>query len=196
MSRVTDELRDHSFDDIQEYDNPLPGWWLGIFWVTIAFGVVYAPWVHFGDGNTIHDEYDAEVAAAVASYGTPEAAAVFDNDEMKARCAKGEWQARAEDTFAKNCLACHRADGGGLVGPNFTDDFYLHGGRPADLAKTITLGVPEKGMIAWGKIIDRQTILDLACKVRAFRGTTPGNEPMPPKAPQGVQVDVEGIPLP
>ncbi len=196
MSRATDELRDHAFDGIQEYDNPLPRWWLGIFWVTIAFGVVYAPWIHWGQGNTIEEEYAAEMAAASAGSGGTEAAVVFDNDALTARCAGEGWSARAEGAFATNCVACHRADGGGLVGPNFTDDFYLHGGRPADIARIITVGVPEKGMIAWGKLIDRETILDLACKVRSFRGTTPGNEPMPPKEPQGVKVDAEGLALP
>jgi cytochrome c oxidase cbb3-type subunit 3 len=180
MSKVTDELRGHRFDDIEEYDNPLPRWWLGIFFVTIVFGLVYVPYVHFTDGNTIADEYRDEMAKAAALM----AAQRIDWDEatLAAQCEgdKG-WATAAAASYTERCAACHRADGGGLVGPAFTDDAYLHGGSYKDIANVITEGVPAKGMIAWGKQLKKEEIAALTCYVRAFRGKSVDN----PKAPQG-----------
>lgn len=180
MSKVTDELRGHRFDGIEEYDNPLPRWWLGIFYVTIAFALVYVPYVHMSEGNTIHDEYAADMAKASELMAAQKID--WNDDELKAYCTGSEsWKAAAKTNYDGKCAACHRADGGGLVGPAFTDDAYIHGGKYADIAKVITEGVQEKGMIAWGKQLKKEEIQDLACYVRALRGNKVEN----PKAPQG-----------
>lgn len=189
MSRVTDEVRDHSFDGIEEYDNPLPRWWLGIFYVTAAFAVFYMPWVHFVEGNTIIDEYAVEMEEGKKLVAANRIEWV--QEDLEAHCQTDAWQAGAEAEFAAKCVACHRQDGGGLVGPSFADDFYIHGGRHIDLARTIEKGVPEKGMVAWGKILKPEQIKDLVCKVKAFRGT----EVKDPKPPQGKKVDAQGRPL-
>jgi len=193
MSKVTDELRGHEFDGIQEFDNPLPRWWLGLFIVTIIFGLIYAPWVLFGEGHLLADEYAADMAAAKEKYGDPsgEMAASLTPEMVAAACEGEDWKAPAEADFVANCASCHRLDGGGLVGPNFTDDYYIHGGRLIDLARTITLGVPAKGMITWGKTLKREQVLRLACKVRSLRGTTVENG----KAAEGTQVGPDGSPL-
>ncbi len=188
MSRVTDEVRDHRFDGIQEYDNPLPRWWLWLFYVTIIFGVVYAPVIHFTEGRTIVAEYQAEMAEADEKYGLN--TIEWDNAELLSHCATDAWKEGAAKDFTTSCAACHRKDGGGLVGPAFTDDHYLHGGRPADIARIITEGVPAKGMIAWVKVLKEDQIRDLACLVRSLRGKKVDN----PKAPQGVVVDADGVP--
>jgi cytochrome c oxidase cbb3-type subunit 3 len=178
MAKVKDELREHQFDGIREYDNPLPGWWLGIFYVSIAFSLFYVPWVHFTDGNTIVDDYDAEVAEADEKWGHLKI--VWDADKLKERCSADAWK-KAEENYQGKCAACHRKDGGGQVGPAFTDDHYLHGGKLIDIAKVITEGVPAKGMIAWSKMMSQDEIGDLTCYVAKLRGKKVEN----PKAPQG-----------
>ena len=190
MSNVTDEVRDHQFDGIQEYDNPLPRWWLWLFYISVAFGVAYVPLIHFTEGRTIEAEYVAEVAAAEAKYGLNKID--WNNDELTAHCGAGDgWRAGAEANFKSKCASCHREDGGGMVGPSFADDHYIHGGRLADLAAVITEGVPAKGMIPWGKQLKPDEIRDLSCYIRSMRGT----EVDKPKAPQGDKVDADGVPL-
>lgn len=189
MSRVTDELREHQFDGIREYDNPLPRWWLWLFYITIAFGLAYVPLIHFTEGRTIAAEYVAEMAEAEAKYGL--AKIDWNNEELTAHCAGDSWKAGAEANFKTKCAACHREDGGGLVGPSFADDHYIHGGRFADIARVITEGVPEKGMIPWIKQLQPDEIRDLSCYIRALRGK-PVDKPKPP---QGDKVDADGVPL-
>jgi cytochrome c oxidase cbb3-type subunit 3 len=174
-----DEVRGHRFDDIEEYDNPLPRWWVGVFYLTIAIAVVYLPWVHLVEGNRLIDEYDAEMKRASALQQARRT--VWDEAKLAAACAAPGWQERAAATYKQRCAACHRADGGGVVGPAFTDDHYLHGGGHVDIAKVIEEGVPAKGMVAWGKILKPNEITDLVCLVRDFRGKLVEK----PKAPQG-----------
>lgn len=181
MAKETDEVRGHKFDDIQEFDNPLPQWWVWLFYATIAFAIAYVPWVLLGDGNLLIDEYQVEMKAAEALLAKQQVR--WDNAELEQWCGGGDaWRAPAAATYKAKCAACHRADGGGAVGPAFTDDVYLHGGKRSDIAKVITEGVPAKGMIAWGKLLQRSEIRDLACYVRDLRGKTVAK----PKAPQGL----------
>lgn len=183
MSKEKDEVRGHTFDGIEEYDNPLPRWWLGIFWVTIAFSIVYVPYIHMAEGNAIADEYKQDMDRASAQLAAQRI--VWVDAELSAYCAGGDgWRQAAAGPYQERCAACHRADGGGLVGPAFTDDMALHGGRLEDIAKVITEGVPAKGMIAWGKQLSKDQIRDLACYVHAFRGQ-PAKDP---KAPQGTAI--------
>ncbi len=179
MAKYTDELRDHSFDGIQEYDNPLPTWWLWLFYVTIAFAVVYVPYTHLTEGKLLVDEYAVEMAEAEKKYGSQKIE--WDAAALAERCKTDAWKETANADYKTHCVACHRADGGGLVGPAFTDDKYIHGGSLVDIANTITVGVPAKGMIAWKKVLKQDQIRDLTCLVRDFRGKKAEN----PKAPQG-----------
>lgn len=190
MAKPTDELRGHHFDGIQEYDNPLPTWWLWLFYLTIAFAAVYIPYIHNAEGALLVDEYQAEMSAAEAKYGSMKIE--WNAAELATHCETDAWKAPADADFKTNCVACHRADGGGLVGPALTDDSYLHGGRLADIANTITVGVPAKGMIAWSKVLKQDQIRDLTCYVHSLRGTKVAN----PKAPEGTKVDADGAPVP
>lgn len=178
MSRDTDELTDHDYDGITEYDNPLPRWWLMLFYGGIVFAAVYIPWYHFGPGPLMVEEYEAQMAAAQAAMPQkkgPDVAALAAAEQDPARLAAGK------ETFAKLCVACHTADGGGLVGPNLTDDYWIHGGSMADVVHVITEGVPEKGMISWKTQLKDDEIVSVAAYVRSLRGTKPAN----PKAPEG-----------
>ncbi|NOZ74104.1 MAG: c-type cytochrome [FCB group bacterium] len=89
--------------------------------------------------------------------------------------------AKGKAIFEKNCISCHAPDGGGGIGPNLTDDYWIHGGEFQKIAHTITVGVPAKGMIPWGKSLNRKKIQLVASFVASLHGTTPAN----PKAPQG-----------
>lgn len=189
MSKVEDRLLDHDYDGIQEYDNPLPRWWLGLFYFGIVFAVVYIPYYHFGPGPLMHEEFATEMAEAAAATAKVEAAA--EAAALKANGGKkvslndhignADRIAKGKVIYTKNCVACHLADGGGVVGPNFTDKFWIHGGSMKDIIKTITKGVPEKGMIAWEAQLSKDDIIDVAVYIKAFKGTTPAN----PKAAEG-----------
>jgi cytochrome c oxidase cbb3-type subunit 3 len=176
-----DELLDHEADGIREFDNALPLWWLYGFYFTIAFAAVYMVNYHllptplFGKPGMIA-EYQAEVRAAelaAAARGpAPGAglAAVALTDE--ASLAKGKAIFEGPDNV---CSSCHRPDLGGLVGPNLTDDYWLHGCSMAEIATSIKAGYPQKGMLPFGTgkpLTDEQVVL-VASYVVSKRGTSP-----------------------
>lgn len=174
-----DPLLDHDYDGIKEYDNPLPRWWLWLFYLTIAWAGVYVVYYHFGPGPDPEAEYRAEMAAAEAAgigVGAADLAA-----RLEAGLNDPTVLATGKAVYDKNCVACHGPDGGGLVGPNLTDDHFIHGPKPADLLKVIREGVPAKGMLAWEKTLGPDELVGVAAYVHSLRGTTPAN----PKAPEG-----------
>ena len=173
----------HEVDGIQEYDNKLPNWWLYTLYGSILFGAGY--WFHYqtsGFGDLPKAEYQIEMdkAAAVeaarikaAGVMTPEALVALSKD-------KGTLE-QGKQVFAATCVACHRADGGGVVGPNLTDDFWIHGAAPDKILKTITVGIPDKGMPAWGPQLGPDRVRSVTAYVISLRGTNVANG----KAPQG-----------
>ncbi len=175
---VDQEIAGHEYDGIKEYDNPLPRWWLWLFILSIFWSVVYVVYFHLGPGLDPEGEYQAEMAAAAAAH--PQGGEVAAAD-LEAKVADPAVVAAGKDVFGKNCVACHGPDGGGLVGPNLADDFFIHGGTPADLFRTISEGVPEKGMLAWKKMLKGDELVAVTAYVKSLRGTTPAN----PKAPEG-----------
>jgi cytochrome c oxidase cbb3-type subunit III len=191
MTRNPDEdrLLDHNYDGIQEYDNPMPGWWVYIFYATIVFAALYffnVPGIGTGKGRIAN--YEREVAAWKAQ-----------QDELAAKQPKFEVTdasllamsrdpgtlAGGKAAFTTNCVPCHRADGGGMIGPNLTDDFWIHGGKPTDIERTIAQGVADKGMPTWSNVLKPEQIAAVAAYVLTLHGTHPAN----PKEPQGVKVE-------
>ena len=180
------ELLDHSYDGIQEYDNPLPGWWVFLFWACIAFSPFYVVYYHQGVGKLPLDEYAADVqafneaeAARLANMGEATDALLL---EMAGNPAL---MAEARNEFVTTCKSCHGEQGQGGIGPNLTDAYWLHGAQPMQILETITEGVPEKGMEAWGEKLSALTIRKLAAFVTTLAGTNPPN----PKEPQGERVE-------
>jgi cytochrome c oxidase cbb3-type subunit 3 len=173
----------HSVDGIEEYDNKLPNWWLVTLYGAIAFAAIY--WFHYHVGKfgdlppaayqAEQDKAAAEAAARVKAQGamTPEALATLAKD--KGTVEQGKL------IFEKTCSACHRQDGGGMVGPNLTDEFWLHGGAPEKIFKTVTDGVPDKGMPAWGPQLGPDRVQAVTAYVISIRGTNVAGG----KAPQG-----------
>lgn len=182
-----DRLLDHNYDGIQEYDNPLPKWWVYLFWATIVFSIVYAfnvPGVGIGKGRIAN--YEREMAAARARYGDRLAAsAPASESDLLAIASDTAKVSQGKATFDKNCMPCHRADGGGMIGPNLTDAYWIHGGHPLQVLKTVTEGVPQKGMPAWGLVMKPNEVASVVAYVLTLRGTHPPS----PKAPQGVRED-------
>ena len=178
---VKDEkLLEHQYDGIAEYDNPMPGWWVITFWLTIVFAVAYALNIGgIGTGAGRVAEYEKDMAAFRAAGAAPapgtsaEALLVIVGDREKLEEGK--------EVFTKTCVACHAADGGGIIGPNLTDDNWLHGGKIEQINATITNGVLAKGMPAWGKILKPKEVDEVTAYVWSLHGTKPAK----PKPPEG-----------
>lgn len=185
---MSDPLLDHDYDGIQEYDNPMPFWWKGIFALTAAFSVGYVYWYHLGGpGPSMHEEYVAdlkelnEVRAAAAA----KQPIVVDEAALAAMAEDDGALERGQSVFQKNCVSCHAEDGRGLVGPNLTDRYQIHGIGRADIHRTIYQGVPSKGMLAWGEMLPPADVAAVAVYVAEMRGRdVPGGKP-----PEGQPVD-------
>jgi cytochrome c oxidase cbb3-type subunit 3 len=188
-----DRLLDHEYDGIKEYDNPMPRWWLATFWVTILFSVIYllnVPGIGVGKGRIA--EYEATMAAAAAEAAKHDPLAGLTAEKLVAIAQDPAKQALGKATFATMCSSCHAADGGGLIGPNLTDAYWIHGGQPMDILKTVNAGVLDKGMPAWGKVLKPDQLLAVASYVTTLLGSTP----KAPKPPQGVRADSAAAPPP
>lgn len=177
----------HNYDGIRELDNKLPPWWLGMFYLSIGFAVVYLFVFHMSDiGPSSIKEYETEMEVAKAevnAYIATQADNV--NEENVAALTEPDQLAMGASIFSANCASCHGKLGEGGVGPNMTDDYWLHGGGIKNVFHTITNGVPDKGMIAWGEQLRSSDIQRVASYLLTLRGTNPPN----PKAPQGVIYD-------
>ena len=173
-------LLDHEVDGIRELDNKLPRWWVWLFYITIIFSLVYLVYYHVvGAGDLMAAEYTKEMKAGDAIKGV--AMAKFEGDIATLQPSKDEETvARGKKTFAVLCAPCHRLDAGGLVGPNLTDDYWIHGDKFSDNVRTIWNGVPEKGMITWKNMLKPQEVYEVASYIYTLRGTHPPN-PKPPE---------------
>ncbi len=180
--KVEDELLDHEYDGIQEYDNPLPGWWVTIFWATIIFAPVYILFYHFGPGLLAHEKYQAEMDAFYQRQAEELAALGEVTDEMLLTLKENPAMlADGETTFRSKCSQCHGMFGEGGIGPNLTDRYWIHGGAPTNIYHTISEGVPDKGMLTWKNQLPPAKIMAVAAYVLTLQGTSPPNA----KAPQG-----------
>jgi cytochrome c oxidase cbb3-type subunit 3 len=176
-----DELLAHDADGIHEFDNALPKWWLYGFYFTIAFAIVYFTNYHIlstplvGKAN-LAAEYADDVARNAASQPKPAAgggvvvAALTDAHSLE----------EGKEIFegpTNVCFSCHRADLGGLVGPNLTDDHWLHGCTAGQLVANVKSGFPQKGMLPFGtgqKLTDEQ-VLQVVSYVLSKQGSNPPN---------------------
>lgn len=181
----------HELDGIKEYDNPLPGWLMAIWWGAIAFAVLYLAFyaLRFGE-RSMESEYRAETEKALASVQ-----AHFDANplvpptaaELLAGAADPVVLDRGAQRFAKSCASCHGENAQGLIGPNLTDDRWIHGGSVEQLFQSIVKGWPAKGMPPWGRAIPPEEISALVSYVRSLQGSAPANakpaegDPFPPE---------------
>ncbi|SFW20990.1 cytochrome c oxidase cbb3-type subunit 3 [Sinomicrobium oceani] len=176
-------LLDHNYDGIRELDNSLPPWWLYGFYLTIIFAALYLVRFEIMDGPDQEEEYRTEVAQAeeaIARYRET-AKDLVDANTVTLLTEADDLEA-GKAIFQTNCVACHMADGGGGIGPNLTDPYWILGGGIKNVFHTISEGGRSgKGMIAWKQSLRPLEIQQVASYVLSMEGTTPAN----PKEPQG-----------
>ena len=186
LEKEREIMMDHTHDGIEELDNPTPPWFMYLFYSTIVFGLIYGFYYHvYMDGDIQVTEYKTDMAAAEKAkevYMKKFANSVNENNVTATTAAKDLTE--GSQVYMTKCVACHGDKGQGGVGPNLTDKFWIHGAGIKDLFRTITQGVPEKGMIAWNKTLNPLQIQKVASYILTLQGTNP---PMG-KEPQGVEI--------
>jgi cytochrome c oxidase cbb3-type subunit 3 len=176
-------LMNHESDGIRELDNLLPRWWVWLFYLTTAFAVVYMIYYHVLElGPLQAAQYRKEQAKgdALKSAALAQFEATLGTLEPSRDAAV---IAHGQQVYTSLCAPCHRPDGGGLVGPNLCDGYWIHGSNYVDSLKTIMNGVPEKGMITWRGVLKPGEIQAVATYIYTLRGTSPPN-PKPPENQQ------------
>jgi cytochrome c oxidase cbb3-type subunit III len=182
VEQEADVMLDHDYDGIKELDNALPPWWKWGFYFTIIVAVIYIFNYHvFGTGKNPEQEYAAEMAEGKRVEELYKARTKDQVDENNITMADADGIAAGKALFTQSCVACHMADGGGGIGPNLTDEYWIHRGGLNDIYNTIKIGYPEKGMQSWQTMYSPTQMRNLTCFVKSLKGTKPAN----PKAPQG-----------
>ena len=189
MEQEADVMLDHDYDGIRELDNVLPPWWVNLFYGCVIFAIVYLVRFHVvGDYDQV-TEYQNELKTAqieIEKYkeSTPN---LFDVSKVElltdaASIAKGK------EIFSNACVACHRADAGGQIGPNLTDEYWIDGGGFKNVFHTIMEGGREgKGMVAWKASIKPEDIQKIASYVISLQGSNPKDpKPTEPEAKKWV----------
>ena len=188
LSEEKDLVMEHTFDGIAELDNPTPAWFMVLFYGTIIFAVSYLLTYHVFDwGMSQEEEYVMELKQAddakTAMLLKPgNMANKINENNVELVKDAGELKT-AGILFKSSCAPCHGENAQGIVGPNLTDEFWLHGGTVKEIFKTIKYGVPEKGMIAWEKTLKPKQIADLSSYILSLQGSKPAGA----KAPQGTK---------
>lgn len=183
MEREAELDLGHAYDGIRELDNRLPPWWVNMFVITIVWAVGYMYFYHWsGNEWSSGQEYKTEMAEAKKQVSMSLAGKANAMDESNVTAltdasAIGEGEA----IFKSVCAACHGQKGEGLVGPNFADEYWIHGGGIKNVFKVIKYGVPDKGMISWQAQLKPADMQKVGSYILTLQGTNPPN----PKAPQG-----------
>ncbi len=182
VEQEADVMLDHDYDGIRELDNALPPWWKYGFYVTVVVAFIYMFYFHiFGTGMNPDQEYAAEMAEGRKQEEIYKAKTKDQVDENNITLADASGIAAGKALYNQSCVACHAADGGGGIGPNLTDNNWIHGGSLNDIYKTIKLGYPEKGMQSWQSVYSPIQMKNLTSFVKSLKGTKPTN----PKEAQG-----------
>jgi cytochrome c oxidase cbb3-type subunit 3 len=184
LEKEQELLLNHEFDGIRELDNKIPPWFHFLFYGTIVWGIIYLLVFHvFSDGRVQSNEYNSEIQQASLEREILIKTGAFLNEETVTELKDVSTLSEGKEIFNKNCVTCHAIDGGGIVGPNLTDDFWIHGYGIKNIFKTIKYGVPAKGMISWQTQMDPKKMQAVASYVISLHGTKPAN----PKAPEGTK---------
>nr|WP_121272348.1 cbb3-type cytochrome c oxidase N-terminal domain-containing protein [Pedobacter schmidteae] len=187
LSAEKDLVMEHEFDGIAELDNPTPAWFMVLFYGTILFAAGYMINYHvIGWGKSQEQEYAAELQQAednrIAMLQKPGGGGAnkINENNVEASTDKAVLEAGGA-LFKTACTPCHGEHAEGAVGPNLTDEYWLHGGTAKAIFKTIKYGVPEKGMVAWEKQMNAKQISDITSYIISLKGSKPAGA----KAPQG-----------
>lgn len=177
IEKEEDIMLDHNYDGIRELDNDLPPWWKYGFYLTIVVSVIYLLNYHvFGTGKLQEAEYQEQLAQGERDLEAYRKKAANLVDENNAELLTDDASiASGKSIFTTNCAACHGGAGEGGVGPNLTDDYWLHNGDVKDIFKTIKYGYPEKGMKSWQQDLGAKQIHEVSSYIKSLRGTNPAN---------------------
>lgn len=176
-------IQGHEYDGIEEYDNPLPMWWLATFFGAIIFAYIY--WIHELSGAALTQQQELAADMQQIQELQKRNAPKPESDEDLAKAVGGGTINLGRETFAGKCAVCHGKNLEGGIGPNLTDEFWLHGeGRPSDIAKLIRSGVTDKGMPAWDNVLKPEEVQAVTVYVAAAKGSNPPGA----KAPQGKKI--------
>ena len=179
-SSEVDRDMGHEYDGIREFDNRLPNWWLATLLLAIVFAYGYFFYYHIFDGVGLRATYQAEQKAI----DDAEAAKPVDEASILALAADTKMMTeKAQPLFVQQCSACHKPDATGLIGPNLTDSFWLHGNKPSEIYATISKGVAAKGMPTWGPLLGAERVKMMAAYITTLKGKN-----LPGKAPEGVEI--------
>lgn len=183
MSAPQNELTGHEYDGIEEYDNPLPGWWSAVFALCAVFAVFYVIYFHMGEeGHDDISNYDAEAAEVMELRFGQLGTLTPDRDTLLQYKDDQKWLAAGRAAFQVHCVSCHGKDGGGLVGVNLTDEHYKHITNIEDIVKVIQDGAAGGAMPAWkNRITNVNQLVLTAAYVASLRGTNAAGG----KAPEG-----------
>jgi cytochrome c oxidase cbb3-type subunit 3 len=182
IEKEAEIMMDHDYDGIKELDSKIPPWFSWLFILTIIFAAYYMLQYHvFASGKVSQQEYEQEMKKAADEKESLIKSGALVNEETVQLLTDAASLQKGKEIFEANCIACHAADGGGIVGPNLTDDYWIHGGGIKNVFKTIKYGVVEKGMIAWQTQLNANQMQDVASYVISLHGTTPAAS----KAPEG-----------
>jgi len=176
----------HVYDGIVENNNPMPGWWIWLFIGTVIFGALY--WIHytFGGGESLKQEFQVAMKEVQQMQGSAPAGPEVSEEVLAALGQDPTALALGGKVFAEKCSMCHGVELQGLVGPSLVDKYWIHGkGTRKDIFTTVSAGVADKGMPAWGSVLKEDELKAVAAFVFSKKGTNPPN----PKAPQGEPVD-------
>ncbi len=182
-SKREETLLEHEVDGIRELDNLLPRWWVWLFYLTTIFAVAYMAYYNVlkvGDLQIAAYKKEAQMGEQIKNASIAKfEGALGTLSPVQDAPTLGKGQV----VYAQMCAPCHRADGGGLVGPNLCDDYWIHGSNYVDNLKVIINGVPEKGMLTWRGVLKPSEIQAVASYIYGFRGTAPPS----PKLPENQQ---------
>lgn len=175
-----DNSAEHEYDGIIEQNNPMPSWWIYLFYASIIFACIYMAY-YGGKESVLKHSYPHLGANAwslnklmidnVASNSSALSLGNMSADSLENYLGQNGAILKGKKLFEQNCVACHGQNGEGIIAPNLTDAHWLHGGSPQDILKTIQEGVPEKGMIAWKSVLGNKSTIELTAYIDSIRNT-------------------------
>ncbi|MEQ1825241.1 MAG: cbb3-type cytochrome c oxidase N-terminal domain-containing protein [Pirellula sp.] len=173
----------HTYDGIQEFDNPLPGWWKWIFWISILGAPIYLLYFHAGaPGRSVEEMYQVSLTENTRKQYAEIGDLAADEKTMIQYMKDPKWVGVGQSIFKTNCVSCHRSDGGGNIGPNLCDESFKHIKQLPDIIKVVNNGVAGGAMPGWAS---RMTHKNDAILVSVFVASLRGAKPVNGKAPDG-----------
>lgn len=169
-------VREHDFDGIQEFDNPMPNWWLVILFSSIVYAFVY-----WGVLHRYTEETDPGKALITrmerATQEAAKAAGVLSDPILWSMSRDDAVVKAGREVYLASCAQCHLPDLAGAIGPNLKDKNWIHGEHPMEILKVITEGFAIKGMPTWGPVLGRQKISEVVAFILSFHQPPPESTP-------------------